>query len=55
MWSEKTKQGVLGKYTFNKNNLVDVEFIPIQIENYGQPYILIGDQRDKVLNEMYQN
>lgn len=39
-WSLKTKQGVVGKYTFNGNKLKNVEFLPIQIESYGQPHFL---------------
>ncbi len=39
MWSEKTKEGIVGKYKFMNNQLADVEFIPIYIENYGQPKI----------------
>lgn len=51
-WSLKTKQGVLGKYTFYDTHLVDVEYFPIQIENYGQPYLLSGDKKQKILDEM---
>lgn len=35
MWSEKTKEGVIGKYTFYDNRLVDAEFLPIKIKDYG--------------------
>jgi poly-gamma-glutamate synthesis protein (capsule biosynthesis protein) len=51
-WSLKTKQGVLGRYTFYDDKLADVEFIPIQIEDYGQPYILKGDKKQEILGEM---
>lgn len=51
-WSLKTKQGVVGKYTFYDNQLIDVEFLPIQIEDYGQPYFLTGNERQKILDEM---
>lgn len=51
-WSLKTKQGVVGKYTFYDNQLIDLEFLPIQIENYGQPYFLKGNERQKILDEM---
>jgi poly-gamma-glutamate synthesis protein (capsule biosynthesis protein) len=40
MWSEKTKEGVIGKYTFYENRLIDVEFIPIKIIDYGQPNLI---------------
>lgn len=37
MWSEETKQGVLGKYTFENKQLTNVEFVPTYIVDYGQP------------------
>jgi len=40
MWSEKTKEGIIGKYTFYDNKLIDVEFIPIKIIDYGQPNLI---------------
>ena len=51
-WSLKTKQGVVGKYTFYDNQLVDVEFLPIQIENYGQPFFLSGQAKKSILESM---
>ena len=51
-WSLKTKQGVVGKYTFYDNKLIDAEFVPLQIENYGQPYFLSGNEKQKILDEM---
>jgi poly-gamma-glutamate synthesis protein (capsule biosynthesis protein) len=41
MWSEETKKGVIGKYTFEKNKLVSEEFIPVYITDYGQPSITV--------------
>jgi poly-gamma-glutamate synthesis protein (capsule biosynthesis protein) len=53
MWSEKTKEGVIGKYTFYGDKLIDVEFIPIKIIDFGQPN-LITDPRTRmsILNDM---
>lgn len=51
-WSLKTKQGVVGRYTFFDNKLAGVEFLPVQIEDYGQPYFLAGDKRQMILEEM---
>ena len=51
-WSIKTKLGVVGKYTFYDNQLIDVEFFPLQIENYGQPNLLTGDKKQIILDEM---
>lgn len=53
-WSQKTKEGMVGKYTFDGKNLVDVEYLPVEITNYGQPYFLEGDRKQKILNEVYQ-
>jgi poly-gamma-glutamate synthesis protein (capsule biosynthesis protein) len=40
MWSEETKKGVIGKYTVEDAKLVNKEFIPIYIKDYGQPVVL---------------
>lgn len=53
-WSQKTKEGVIGKYFFNGKNLADVLFLPVEIKDYGQPYFLEGDKKQKILEEMYQ-
>lgn len=53
-WSQKTKEGVVGEYTFYGNKLVDVKYLPVEIVNYGQPYFLEGDKKQKILDEMYQ-
>lgn len=51
-WSLKTKLGVVGKYTFLDSQLIDVEFLPIKIEDYGQPHFLTGKEKEDVLNNM---
>lgn len=55
MWSKKTEEGVVGKYTFYDNKVIDVEFLPIKIEDYGQPYFLEGNYKKQILNEMKEN
>ncbi len=52
MWSLKTRQGVVGKYTFYEDLLIDIEFIPIQIEDYGQPFILEDEDKDNILKSI---
>lgn len=52
-WSQKTKEGIVGVYTFDSKNLIDVEYLPVEIINYGQPYLLEGDKKQKILNELY--
>lgn len=51
-WSEETKLGVIGKYTFYENKLVDVEYVPIKIIDYGQPYFLEGAARQNLLDAL---
>jgi len=55
MWSIETRQGVIGKYTFYENNLVDVKFTPIFIEDYGQPRPMDEKEKNVILNEMKNN
>jgi Bacterial capsule synthesis protein PGA_cap len=52
MWSYETRVGVLGKYTFYDDQLVGVEFIPTIIENYAQPRLLEGEERQVALDAM---
>lgn len=51
-WSLKTKQGVIGKYTFLDDKLTDVEFFPVLIEDYGQPRFLEGEEKNRILEDM---
>jgi poly-gamma-glutamate synthesis protein (capsule biosynthesis protein) len=46
MWSEKTREGIMVEYIFNKNNLVDVKLHPVKIEDYGQPRLMEGQEKD---------
>ncbi|MCL5432704.1 MAG: CapA family protein [Patescibacteria group bacterium] len=52
MWSQKTREGVVGKYTFYDKNLIDVEFFPVLIEDYAQPDFLLGNQKQVILDDM---
>lgn len=54
-WSLETKQGVVGKYTFYKGRLVGVNFAPIQIEDYNQPFFLDSTAAEKTIAEMKAN
>lgn len=55
MWSEETQEGVAGKYTFYGKDLVDVEYFPVRIAPYGQPYFMEGAKRQKILDQMLEN
>lgn len=52
MWSQKTREGVVGRYTFFDKNLIDVAFTPIFIEEYGQPRMLPTKEQKRILEEM---
>ena len=62
-WSQKTKEGVVGRYTFYLSegkvssayeiDLIDAKYLPVEIVNYGQPYFLEGEKKQKILDEMY--
>ncbi len=54
MWSYETRLGVVGKYTFYDAMLIGVEFTPVRIDNYAQPVLLEGDERQAVLDTMKQ-
>ncbi len=51
MWSQKTKEGVVGTYYFKKNKLVDARYTPIEIVDYGQARIIVDQQhKDAILH-----
>ena len=54
MWSEETKKGVVGKYVFNASELIDVEYYPIYIEDYGQPNFMEGQKKMETLQNLKQ-
>ena len=37
MWSQETREGVVGRYTFYGTQLVRVDYRPVVIDNYAQP------------------
>lgn len=55
MWSEETREGVLGKYTFNNKGLINVAFVPIIIDNYSQPRFATETEANKILTRMKQS
>lgn len=52
MWSQKTEEGVVGKYIFYNKKLIDVEFFPVFIEDYGQPRFYEAKDKERILSEM---
>jgi len=49
MWSEETRQGVVGTYTFFDTRLIDISFTPIYIESGGKPGIETDEARKQQL------
>lgn len=50
-WSQKTKEGIVGKFEFSKTKLTDYELLPILIDNFGQPsFILDKEKRESKAN-----
>jgi poly-gamma-glutamate synthesis protein (capsule biosynthesis protein) len=54
LWSEETREGVLGRYTFSKEGLQEVEFVPIWINDGFQPIVAEDLRAQKTLNRMRQ-
>lgn len=52
MWSQETREGVIGKYVFDKDGLKTVSFYPVIIENYSQPRFAKVKEGVKILNRM---
>ncbi len=52
MWSRKTREGVLGKYTFNKNGLIHVAYVPIIIDTNLQPRFASQTEANTILARM---
>ncbi len=55
MWSQETREGVVGKYIFDKFGLKDVSFYPVIIENYSQPRFAKVNEAEKILKRMKNN
>jgi poly-gamma-glutamate capsule biosynthesis protein CapA/YwtB (metallophosphatase superfamily) len=52
MWSEETREGVIGRYHFVNKKFVGVEWVPIWIEEYGRATEAKGERANKVLLEL---
>lgn len=52
LWSQETREGIIGRYTFLKERIVNVEFIPIWINEYFQPTLAEDLRREKILDRM---
>lgn len=54
MWSAETREGMVGEYVFSGTTLVDVQYHPVLIEEYGQPRWLEGGAAEDSVEEMRQ-
>lgn len=52
MWSQETREGVVGKYIFGSNGLQDVSYFPVIIDNYSQPRFATEKEAEKILERM---
>jgi len=52
MWSEETREGVIGTYTFYDNQLVAASWKPLRIYNYGQAQWMSDSDSAGVLQTM---
>ncbi len=52
MWSQKTREGVIGKYVFYDTRLIDVEYSPLVINDYGQAKFAESTQKAELLKSM---
>lgn len=51
-WSEETKEGVVGKYTFFERKIIDVDFLPVYIEKIGQPKFVQDARGQRIIEKM---
>lgn len=52
MWSEETREGVIGIYTFDGDTIVDIDFVPTYITNYGKSNIADENRAKKILTNL---
>jgi hypothetical protein len=52
MWSQQTREGVLGRYTFDNEGVVNVEFFPVIIDDYSQPRFAAEVEAKNILARM---
>ena len=52
MWSLETREGVIGRYVFYDKQLIDAQFLPIQINDFGQPHLLEDQAKQAILDKL---
>lgn len=51
-WSPETQEGVVGKYVFYGNKLVNVSYKPIVVDKSYQPVFVEGEKAAKIIKQM---
>ncbi|HLC94743.1 MAG TPA: CapA family protein [Patescibacteria group bacterium] len=52
MWSQETREGVIGKYIFDDQGAREIRFYPIIIEDYWQPRFAHKQEAERILKNM---
>lgn len=55
MWSLPTRQGIIVFCTFKEKKLSQIQIKPILIENFSQPKLLVGKEKEKIMEEILKN
>lgn len=51
-WSQETKEGMALRCFFQNGKLIGVEPLPVLMNNSGQPEFAIGEEKERILNEL---
>jgi poly-gamma-glutamate synthesis protein (capsule biosynthesis protein) len=54
MWSEETKKGFILKTYIYRGKIIDAEATPVYIKDFGQPEIVTGEEREKMIRDLYK-
>lgn len=52
MWQRKMRESMIFSCRFSKNRIIDFEIMPVYINDYYQPYILYGKEKDVLLSKI---
>ncbi len=53
MWSEETKEGLVVRVYIKGSKVLDIDLIPIKIENFNQPRLANTQESGKILTRVY--
>ena len=52
MWSLDTRQGLSVMFTLDKNGVTDLDYYPVLIQDYCQPNLVEGKEREAILGKL---